>query len=108
MSLPNISSYGNYSSSNYGAHTLRVEIESLTVWFSYSTPIAFRTPGLPIVVRENVWGKTTGKHLNWIDGGRKSDRISTEKFEKLWAEHVKPYFEKKEKQESIFSGLINL
>ena len=107
MGLPKISNYGNYSSDNYGAHTLQVEIESVTVWFSYQTPVAFRAPGIPLIVRKNEWGPTTGKHLKWIDGcdSKKNDRVDFVEFKKLWEEHVKPCFEK---PEGLFSGLVNL
>lgn len=45
----------------------RVELgKSLTVWFSYSTPIAFAVPGLGRIKSENIWPRTTGKHLNSI------------------------------------------
>lgn len=78
-----ISNYGSASSDNYGAHTLRVTMGSLTVWFSYDTPVAFAWEGA-IVVRENPWGPTTGKHLTLIDGGSKEAkkrRVSGEVFE---------------------------
>lgn len=112
--LPSISSYGQYSSNNYGAHTLEVEIGPVTVWFSYKTPVAFLAPGTPKIVRENEWGRTTGKHLKWIDGftskDKTSGRVTGEKFEQLWATHVKPYFDKPEPtvEPGIFSGLGNL
>ena len=32
-------------------------------------------------VRENDWGPTTGKHLNWLDGGDKKGRLPSEAFE---------------------------
>lgn len=86
QALPSISTYGNYSSDNYGAHALRVDVGSLTVWFSYKTPVAFRADGHLRVVRENSWGPTTGKHLNAIDGGDKKQRVSGEEFEKRLAE----------------------
>lgn len=44
-------------------------------WFSYSTCVAFQAMG-HTYVRKNVWGTTTGKHLNAIDGG---DRQAKEK-----------------------------
>jgi hypothetical protein len=83
--LPTIANYGNYASSNYGAHCLRVTLPNLTVWFSYQTPVAFETDGKR-VVRHNSWGPTTGKHLNAIDGGNHKGRVSAEEFEKLWSE----------------------
>jgi hypothetical protein len=85
--MPEIRSYGNYASDNYGAHCLVVQIAGVTVWFSYQTPVAFQADG-PRVVRENDWGPTTGKHLNWIDGGVRSNRVSGKEFERLYAEHV--------------------
>ena len=84
--LPRISNYGRYSSDNYGANSLCVSMPKITVWFSYQTPVAFRGGGFPMTVRENDWGPTTGKHLNWIDNGNKKDRISGGEFEKQLAE----------------------
>lgn len=49
-------------------------------WFSYRTLIAFQKDGERIV-RQNAWGPTTGKHLNAIDGGAKSARLSAEDFQ---------------------------
>lgn len=81
MNLPTISTYGNYSSDNYGAHALRVDFDNLTLWYSYKTVVAFRGGGYPRQVRQNSWGPTTGKHLNAIDGGEKSSRIDGQEFE---------------------------
>ena len=75
------------SSDNYGAHCLCVEMNDVTVWFSYKTPIAFQVGCNPRVVRQNDW-KTTGKHLNAIDGGDKKSRVDDETFERLWNEQV--------------------
>lgn len=88
MTLPTIRNYGNYSSSNYGAHSLCVEVAGITVWYSYTTPIAFRANG-DTVVRENDWGPTTGKHLNWIDDD-KSIRVPSAEFERLFSEATSP------------------
>ncbi len=49
----------------------RVTLGSLILDFSYRTVIAFSTPDTG-EVSENAWGPTTGKHLNWIDGGTKA------------------------------------
>lgn len=51
-----------------------------TLYFSYQTLIAFRAPGYGLVVRQNDWSATTGKHLNYIDGGDKSKRLTGELF----------------------------
>jgi hypothetical protein len=59
----------------------RVDLGSLSIWFSYQTAVGFQLEGTTPVVRENVWGPTTGRHLNEIDGGNKSGRISGADFE---------------------------
>ena len=77
--LPQFESYGNYSysSNNYGTHSLRFfDVAGNCYWFSYSTLVAFSQPGRPRIVHENDWGPTTGKHLNWIDGGDKKSRLA--------------------------------
>ena len=79
--LPSFSTYGNYSSSNYGAHALVFSTERGDVYFSYKTPVAFRVNGSGLRVRQNDWGPTTGKHLNAIDGGNRKARIPGEQFE---------------------------
>lgn len=81
--LPTVSTYGNYSSANYGAHALRFDTPRGSVWFSYHTPVAFRVNGA-IVCRQNDWGPTTGKHLNWIEPN-KAKRISGAEFERQLA-----------------------
>ena len=58
--------YGNYSSENYGAHSLCFETPSGKYWFSYDTLFAFTINGEFHIIK-NYWGTTTGKHLNWID-----------------------------------------
>lgn len=58
----------------------RVTVGNITLYFSYETVVAFRTPQTGFVVSENVWSRTTGKHLNWISG--KSDRIPHAEFER--------------------------
>ena len=58
--------YGNYSSENYGAHSLCFETPSGKYWFSYDTLVAFNINGAFHIIK-NYWGTTTGKHLNWID-----------------------------------------
>lgn len=75
-----IRSYGDYSSDNYGAHSLRVSIGSLELYFSYQTVVAFHS-NKGRRVCENVWGTTTGKHLNWIDGGNKKSRLPSDQFD---------------------------
>lgn len=55
-----------------------VKIGSIILYYSYDTIIGFSTPKHPLCVTENVWGPTTGKHLNMIS--EKKDRIPREEF----------------------------
>ena len=90
--LPRFRSYGNYSSDNYGAHSLEFTIGVLTVYFSYQTPVAFCVSPLGLLVRENEWGSTTGKHLNTIDGGgkeAKKRRVPGPEFEEKLIAQIK-------------------
>lgn len=85
FNLPQFESYGDPSSSNnYGVNSLKFVLPHITVWFSYKTPIAFYTVKTGRVVRENEWGPTTGKHLNWIDRGDKESRVCGITFEGLY------------------------
>ena len=90
MELPSISTYGEHTESAY-----RVDVGPLTIWFSYKTPVAFRARGgiLDRVIRQNEWKTTTGKNLNWIDGGTKeakAKRVDSATFQRLWDEQVAP------------------
>ena len=58
------------------------EADHLSIFYSYATPVAFRHYG-SLTVSQNVWSRTTGKHLTQIDGGFKKDRVPHEEFEKL-------------------------
>lgn len=97
--LVNISSYGDYSSSNYGAHCMRVDIPAsaknkhgIILYFSYNTLIAFRgfvneeKQGLFII--KNYWGSTTGKHLNFICSN-KEKRLDEKVFNNLFNKAIK-------------------
>ncbi len=77
-------SISSYSQKTPNANCMRVEIGYVTLWFSYQTIIAFYFPIVGKYVRQNEWGPTTGKHLNWIDGGdkkAKSERLTGKDFE---------------------------
>ena len=84
IQMPTIKSYGDYSSDNYGAHTLQVTIGTLTLFFSYKTVVAFENRG-GLVCSENCWAQTTGKHLNWIEPNKRA-RVKRPEFERLLAE----------------------
>ena len=80
MNLPKISSYGDYDSANYGLNTVVVDLDKISLYYSYKTIVAFSNKdGFKIC--ENVWGTTTGKHLNWLDGGGKKNRMKYDDFQ---------------------------
>ena len=73
--------YGKYSNDNYGSHSLAFNDKfNNTYYFSYDTLVAF-TGNNGLVIRQNVWGNTTGKHLNWINKD-KSIRVDEDTFNK--------------------------
>lgn len=81
VNMRRFESYGDYVSGNYRVHALVFTDEKgRDFYFSYSTLVAVYVPGKGRIVRENDWGPTTGKHLNWIDGGDKRSRLSKERF----------------------------
>lgn len=58
-------------------------VNGVEFYFSYSTLVAVNyEKGL--FVHKNDWGNTTGKHLNWIDGGKKNERLTDEQLK----EHI--------------------
>ena len=80
LPLPYVKSYGKYSGQNYGINTLLVSLGQIDLYYSYRTIVAFRDE-LGLMVRQNDWNVTTGKHLNWIDGGNKKERVTREIFQ---------------------------
>ncbi len=66
-----------------GTNAHIVESAGLRLWFSYATVVAFQVEGNPRVVHENVWSRTTGRHLHEIDGG-KEIRVNADEFKRLW------------------------
>lgn len=66
---------------NTGSNWAHVRTPQGELWFSYRTLIAFQKKGCKQVMRENDWGPTTGKHLNTIDHGPKSERLPAAAFE---------------------------
>ena len=88
----NIYTYGNYSSNNYGAHCLCVELGARKFYFSYQTLVAFKGTNSKgesfFVIHQNEWGNTTGKHLNWICSD-KSRRVDDKEFQKQLARFMK-------------------
>ena len=61
-----------------------VYVGDLTLLFSYETLVGFAVPGIGRVRSENVWGPTTGKHLNaWP---AKFERVPRETFTRAASE----------------------
>jgi hypothetical protein len=75
----NIFNYVKNTGKNYGCNSLCIEFPNLSVYFSYNTIIAFKTDN-KLIVCENVFSTTTGKHLNIIDGGQKESRLKHDNF----------------------------
>lgn len=80
--LPVISNYGKYSNDNYGAHSLLVDLGEIEFYYSYETIVAYKDAKDNLVVSENVWGVTTGKHLNWINDNKKQ-RVNNTEFREM-------------------------
>ena len=92
ITFPAFEPYGNYRSANYGVNALKFTLGPLTVWFSYKTPVAFRVAGGPLIVSENCWGPTTGKHLNWIDNGDWDSRLARPDFKRALSKAIDELF----------------
>lgn len=75
-----VRNYVDYASNNYGSSRV-VNIGSLSLYFSYDTVIAFSSYKTGLVIRQNDWSTTTGRHLNAINPNHKM-RINGEEFEK--------------------------
>ena len=62
------------------------------LYFSYTTIITFHEQGHKMVVSQNVWSSTTGRHLNEIDGGGKEDRVDNNTFQEQLDEALERFF----------------
>jgi hypothetical protein len=72
-------------------NSILVSIGELDLYFSYSTIIAFKgAPFHSIIVSENLWGNTTGRHLNRLEP-IKTRRIRRDKFEHYLTELLTTY-----------------
>lgn len=63
----------------------KIEVNRIGFWFSYSTIVAVMENG-KLYVSENRWGTTTGKHLNYLDGGDRKNRFHKGAFEDILEE----------------------
>lgn len=66
----------------------RVTAFGMDLYFSYETVVAFSSSEAGLVISENIWGNTTGKHLNWLNDD-KSVRIENYVFNKMLLEAQK-------------------
>ena len=80
----------DYSRNDNNPNTKVLQVGPVRIWYSYRTVVAFKVGGLPIVVHQNVWSKTTGRHLGLIDDGDRKNRVDAETFERLWDQQVAP------------------
>lgn len=67
-----------------GPSSQQVFLNNATLWLSYGRLVAFKV-GKNLRVSENCWGKTTGRHINTIDGGDQDARglrVPREEFER--------------------------
>lgn len=69
----------DFYNNNTAKNAPRLTINGVQFYFSYSTVVAVRYNGNLHVI-QNYWKHTTGKHLNWIDGGNKTDRLDDDAF----------------------------
>lgn len=84
VTVPTIANYGT----GQGNSIVVTDARAVAYYFSYRTCVAFYAPSTGLVVRQNSWGPTTGKHLNWIDGGSaeaKASRLSGVEFDEALA-----------------------
>ena len=58
-----------------------IAINGLKLYISYETIMAYRTESA-LFISKNIWGNTTGRHLNWIDRDKKI-RIENVVFEDM-------------------------
>jgi hypothetical protein len=82
------------------------EKPQLRVYYSYTTPVALMIDG-HLKVSQNQWSITTGRHLTWIDGGNKQNRLKPEEFNELVKKHKpEPNFLKTVSMVSAMFGIM--
>lgn len=79
----------NYSEIDNGSNYSTVTLGKLTVAFSYRTVIGFHN-GRGWKVSENLWGPTTGKHINAL-GIDKKGRLLRAEFEVEYEKTLKEF-----------------
>ncbi len=59
-----------------------VNVNDYKFYISHGKCIAFRDPDGEMAISQNVWGNSTGMHLNWINRDKKI-RIPRDAFEDI-------------------------
>lgn len=90
LPLPEFEFYYQGRSGADRPNALRFIVNGTSYWFSYQTLVAFYSPKTGKVVHQNDWSRTTGKHLNAIDGGAKASRVDSATFAAKLAEALTP------------------
>ena len=75
---------------SFNGKLTEVSFGDFTLYFSYQTLVAFIAPKIELVCQQNVWGNTTGKHLNDIQPD-KNARVDGPEFERLAAVYLPTY-----------------
>lgn len=88
--MPMMQPYGRYTSPAGQIKTTVLIWGPLRIWYSNRRPIAFQVNNHRIVVRQNIWGRDTARHMNWIDGGRTGRRVDATGFQRSWDRQVEP------------------
>lgn len=87
----------------------RIDIGPITIWFSYTTPIAFMVQGRDKVVRQNEWSVSTGRHLNLIDGGSaeaRRARVTGAEFVRRLEESIGQFFWPRDLDKDCPPGIV--
>jgi hypothetical protein len=72
--------YMNVSLKQTASNCTEVKVGEVTLFFSYETCVGFHHASTGTVLSENIWSRTTGKHLNSF--GSKDCRIPHADFQK--------------------------
>jgi hypothetical protein len=74
----------SHYTSNESENAIRVHLGRVALYFSYNTIVAYHTDAEGLVVSENAWTRTTGKHLNAIDSNH-NHHLPTDEFQRRLA-----------------------
>lgn len=60
---------------NVGSNQTELRLGNITIFFSYTTPVAAHIPGKGYFRTSRKYSVTTSKHINrWLDGARAETR----------------------------------